>query len=747
MTALFFVLAALGFGFVIFIHELGHFLFAKWAGVKVEVFSIGFGPRLLTKRIGETEYSISLLPLGGYVKMTGQEDMPEDAANPGTAATAHDPRSFLNASPSWKALILLGGVLFNFLSSYALLLGLAAYGLPVMRPMVGEVQTEIIGVDNQPHISPAMEIGLRPGDRVLTINGEKVWSFEDLVTGAMVAGRKPVVLTVQRPGLVDPLTLPTSGTVSAAYDNQLGRPVLGIQPAFSNRAIDVAALMPPSLSAPEREAPAIKPGEHVVAIAGQPLSADITGQEIIEQLNPYFGSTVTLGVTSGTGTAVREVSQMWAGPWGGYGTTLGLPVVVRVLTAGGPAAQSGLQVGDTLISVDGVVVTGEEHFLALVRTAMNRDGRCSIEALRAAADHVSPAQSVVALLSGKENGGRIRIGVSVASQTSGQLLTVTPALDGKPSALAAAGVRAGDTILDYSRDQATQASALIARGGTTIMVPCSATGRETALSGRETGRFAKWFGDQGERALSARLAGATVVAHADPDGQPTGSPAPGLLLVKTAGGTDLTVDLRPLKTDGVALLAAVKPGDRIVALIALGDAAQWQVLRGAETPVRELALIARRVGSPLAFDIDKEAYRLAGPGEAFAIANQATHTMVWRSLQFIPRFFRSAENGGVDAKKSLQGPIGIFDTLRRQAEDYGFDSFLKLVALIGLNLVLVNLLPIPITDGGQLVFLAIETAMGRPLPPLVRTIAAYIGLALVVGLMLFVTTLDITRRL
>ena len=92
-------------------------------------------------------------------------------------------------------------------------------------------------------------------------------------------------------------------------------------------------------------------------------------------------------------------------------------------------------------------------------------------------------------------------------------------------------------------------------------------------------------------------------------------------------------------------------------------------------------------------------------------------------------------------------PIGIFDTLRTQAQHFGFDSFLKLVALIGLNLVLVNLLPIPITDGGQLVFLAIETAIGKPLPPLVRTIAAYIGLALVVAMMLFVTTLDISRRI
>src|SRR3954471_13203932 len=84
-TIAYFVLAALGFGFVIFIHELGHFLFAKWAGVKVEVFSIGFGPKLLRRTIGETEYALSLLPFGGYVKMLGQDDNPAAAQDEGDA--------------------------------------------------------------------------------------------------------------------------------------------------------------------------------------------------------------------------------------------------------------------------------------------------------------------------------------------------------------------------------------------------------------------------------------------------------------------------------------------------------------------------------------------------------------------------------------------------------------------------------------------------------------------------------------
>ena len=748
MSALFFVLAAFGFGFVIFIHELGHFLFAKWAGVKVEVFSIGFGPRLITRKIGETEYSLSLLPLGGYVKMTGQEDMPEDATNPATAATARDPRSFLNATPSWKALILLGGVLFNFISSYALMLALALYGLPVLRPVVGEVQPEIIGFDGKAHLSPAAEMGLRPGDRVLTLNGEKVRSFDDLATGAIVAGRRPVVLTVQRAGIADPLTLPVNGTVSAIYDGRLGRPVLGFQPAYSNRAIDVLALLPPG-SAPA-EGLAVKPGERLISVDGNLLPTDITGQEIIERLTPYFGKSVALGVVGHDGVA-REAKQIWAGEAGGGATSLGLPVQIGSLTPNGAAAQAGLQVGDTILSIDGTAVCGSEHFYALVRSAMARDGRCTLELLRSATtpagNQSNAPESVTALLSGTEIAGRARIGVGVSTQTRGRLLTVTPALDGKPSALADGNVLPGDTLVSFTQDQPSHATIRVARGGVLTTVACSAAGREIAVKSRDAGRFGKLFGDVGEVALAERLAGATVVATSDPDGQPTGSPAPGLLLVKSAAGGDMTVDLRPLGADGMALLAGVKPGDQIIGLSPVGSTAEWRLLRGAEGAVREVILNARRCGSPLMFNIEMEPYRLSGPTEIFAIANKATHDMVWRSLQFIPRFFRSADNGGVDANKHLQGPIGIFDTLRTQAQDFGIDSFLKLVALIGLNLVLVNLLPIPITDGGQLVFLAIETAIGRPLPAIVRTIGAYIGLAMVVAMMLFVTTLDISRRI
>ena len=740
MTALFFVLAALGFGFVIFIHELGHFLFAKWAGVKVEVFSIGFGPRLLTKRIGETEYSLSLLPLGGYVKMTGQEDLPEDPKDPVTIRSVRDPRSFLNASPSWKAAILLGGVLFNFLSSYLIMVGLAFYGLPVLRPIVGEVQTEITASDGGKRASPAAEMGLRPGDRVLTINGEKVRSFEDLSTGAIVAGRRPIVLTVARPGIAEPITLPAQGTVTAAYDTRLGRPVLGLEQPFSNRLADLARV---ATWLPAAPAGAPKAGERVVALAGAELNDEITGQEIHERLAPSFAKPVTLTLADAAGKR-RETTVTYSGLGDGLEATLGFPVRVSQVNVGSAAEEAGLRIGDVITAVGGVAVCGPDHFISLVRTAMQQGGTCELEILRKDGSRIS------ASLTGREIAGRLRLGVAVGLIVSGTLPQVAPAIDGQPSALAAAGIHAGDTLIGWKADAADRlrSDATVVHGGKPLAIPLSGAGLKTATTGRSADRLGKLFGDQGEIALADQLAGTRVDATSDPDGAATGSPAPGLLLVRTPGGTARTIDLRPLGPEGGELLKQLAVGDWIIGTgTDAAGAPCWEVLRGAEDPARTVTLVGRRLGLPLAFEMEMVPYRLEGPGEAFAIANRATQTMVWRSLQFIPKFFQSADQGGLDAKKSLQGPIGIFDELRLQAEHFGFDSFLKLVALIGLNLVLVNLLPIPITDGGQLVFLAIETAIGRPLPNLVRTIAAWIGLGLVVALMLFVTTLDIWRRI
>jgi len=150
-------------GVLIWFHELGHFLFAKLFGVKVEVFSIGFGPVLFKKRYGETEYRLSAIPLGGFVKLYGEED------------NLADPRAF-SSKPNWqKILIAFAGSFFNFILAILVFWFLGVLGKEVPKyalekPVVGYVQEN----------SLAEKLGIREGDLVLSVNGKEVKTWKDL---------------------------------------------------------------------------------------------------------------------------------------------------------------------------------------------------------------------------------------------------------------------------------------------------------------------------------------------------------------------------------------------------------------------------------------------------------------------------------------------------------------------------------------------------------------------------------------
>ena len=157
---------AIVLGLIVFVHELGHFLVAKGVGVGVERFSLGFGPKLLSKRFGETEYLISAVPLGGYVKMVG-EDMAE------TVDPDLEQRSFAHKSVGRRFLIVFAGPFFNFLAAFVVFsLTFLSFGVtvPLDAPKIGEVQPGW----------PAQKAGLAPGDEVLSVAGVPVKTWEEL---------------------------------------------------------------------------------------------------------------------------------------------------------------------------------------------------------------------------------------------------------------------------------------------------------------------------------------------------------------------------------------------------------------------------------------------------------------------------------------------------------------------------------------------------------------------------------------
>ena len=169
-------------GVLIFVHELGHFLMAKLFGVRVDAFSLGFPPKLLHKKIGDTDYRLSVVPLGGYVKLFGEN--PKDEVPPEL-----QPVSFSH-HPLWhRFLIVLAGPTFNLIfAALALTLVFTFSGIPYLT-------TEIGGVKEG---SPAAQAGLQKGDQVLSVEGQAVSRWEYLSAKIRQNGEKPLTLSVRR---------------------------------------------------------------------------------------------------------------------------------------------------------------------------------------------------------------------------------------------------------------------------------------------------------------------------------------------------------------------------------------------------------------------------------------------------------------------------------------------------------------------------------------------------------------------
>src|ERR1700726_2511980 len=171
-------------GFMILIHEFGHYAVAKLLGVRVEVFSIGFGKRLLGFRKGDTDYRISATPLGGYVKMSGENPMD---------ARTDDPAEFMNHSRWHRFLIAIAGPAMNILLAIFLLT--AVYMVHYEYAVFLDQPAVIEGVK---HDSPAAQAGLQPGDRIVKVDGIENPTWEQLQPRVWLSPNQPLTITVKR---------------------------------------------------------------------------------------------------------------------------------------------------------------------------------------------------------------------------------------------------------------------------------------------------------------------------------------------------------------------------------------------------------------------------------------------------------------------------------------------------------------------------------------------------------------------
>jgi len=199
---------------LVFIHELGHFTVARLLGVKVYVFSIGFGKKLISKQWKGTQWSFSLIPLGGYVKMKGQEDLNPILAN-------NDSDSYNVKTPFEKILILLAGPLANFLLAFVLYIGIGLLGNNHLTATIGKV------VEN----SPAQKAGLMANDEIIKINEHVIKTWDDLSV-IIKDSDNPLKFYVKRDGKIKTLIIrPQLSDSENMFKEKIKKRMIGIAPA------------------------------------------------------------------------------------------------------------------------------------------------------------------------------------------------------------------------------------------------------------------------------------------------------------------------------------------------------------------------------------------------------------------------------------------------------------------------------------------------------------------------------------
>jgi regulator of sigma E protease len=346
---------ALGIGLVIFVHELGHFLAARACGVRVEIFSLGFGPRLFGWKRGSTTYQLALLPLGGFVRMAGEDRF--------GSGESFQPDELGAKSVGQRFLIFSGGVLMNVLFGLVVFPIVLFYGVPFEEPVIGRA---IPG-------GPAWEAGLEPGTRVLEVNGNPIVGFHYIANEVALGPPEGARLLVLAPGEKEPREL----VIQPRYDKTVGFNRLEIVPAFdASLRLDIA-------KGSAAEQAGLQSGDRLVGVEDS-----LAALPLIEQLDEVLsrGGPARLKVQRGDQTLEVEVTPD-VQPSPGAGVLGVSPIFGRVTAVrGNGAARELLKPGDLVLAAQGAeqvrpreleraILEGPVQEPVKLRLRVLRDGR------------------------------------------------------------------------------------------------------------------------------------------------------------------------------------------------------------------------------------------------------------------------------------------------------------------------------------------------------------------------------------
>lgn len=284
-------------GILILIHEWGHFIVARLSGVGVERFSIGFGPVLWRIKGKETEYCISLIPMGGYVKMVGDDENPLEGGRTGSM----DPARSFNLKPIWvRFLIVFAGPGMNFVLAVVLAsLAFMVWGRPVVPAVVGRVAEN----------SAAAQAGLKPGDKIVAVDGKPVQYWDEVQALVQDSRGKKLVLGVTGPD--------GERKIEVAPQRVAGRDIFGDEQDYwdlgARQAASDSAKIGDVVAGGPAAAAGLKPGDVVVSVQSQPTAS---WDDLADAISKRPGQPTELGVKRGDTTLTVTVTPAPTGPEG-----------------------------------------------------------------------------------------------------------------------------------------------------------------------------------------------------------------------------------------------------------------------------------------------------------------------------------------------------------------------------------------------------------------------------------------------
>ncbi|WP_319477150.1 RIP metalloprotease RseP [Marispirochaeta aestuarii] len=273
------VTGLIGLGIVIFVHETGHFLAAKAMGIEVEAFSLGWGNPLVRFSFRGTEYRISSLPIGGYCKLKGEQNL-QPGESPDSAQITAEEGSLFSVAPWRRIITFLAGPVSNLLFSVLILSLIWGIGYSIQTfgnriILVSEYGSVAFGDSRY----PADVSGLETGDRIISIDGEKVSYYRDIQELISIRADKTTDLSVERNGDVFNLT------ITPRLNPQTGGGIIGVSPWIEPVVEEVSPGSPAS-------AAGIRPGDRIVAVQGNPVSNHLDFLQALQGHPLRFGLTV-----------------------------------------------------------------------------------------------------------------------------------------------------------------------------------------------------------------------------------------------------------------------------------------------------------------------------------------------------------------------------------------------------------------------------------------------------------------------